>query len=487
MKPESGRAKTLLVASAVIAVAVWLPAWGAFHVFGHRLITAAYERTLPFDVFNNVIQGQEEHDVSHYMEYADRLVRQGSVLLGVLVLALLSFAVARSVPAQRFKNALGIVALNVLVLFIADRVIGGLLRAPRDRGTTFSERVIRLKKPSPHLDEVHRPSRSYLAETDGLQPDDFRFRTDSRGFIMPTDRHPDPDLHVFFVGGSTTECLYVHEDHRFPIAAARLLEESTGLKINAYNAGAGGNNSLHSLNIMLNDIFPLRPDVIVFMHNINDLVVLVYTGTYWNENASRSPVRQITLQVEPPPSFRRVASEVARWIAPHAYGTLRQAVFSPAAEADDWQDVRGQTVAWESDHIRREFTANLRSFVALCRCRGITPVLMTQPNRFTSEPDAHVAMRMRQIANDFGIHYADYYGLYAMMNDLIRSTAAREEVLLLDLDKLVPKSHEFIYDVVHLNDAGSLLAAQAIAESLRGLADVQLLLEERDEPSHEEP
>lgn len=469
-----GRTQQVLFVSAAIVVGFWLLSWFAFHAFGRRLITAAYERTLPLDVLNNIIQGQQAHELSHYVAHAGDLFRRMSVLLIVLAVVLVSVAATMAVPAQRLKKVLAILAMNMLVLFIADRAIGRLLGAPCERGRTFSERAIRLKKPSPHLDEVHRPSLAYLAETDGLTADDFRLRTDSRGFIMPTDRHRDPDLRLFFVGGSTTECLFVHEDHRFPVAAARRLEERTGLKINAYNAGVGGNNSLHSINIILNDILPLEPDVIAFMHNINDLVTLLYTGTYWNENASRSPIRQITVQVEPPPSFPHVVSEAARWIAPHTYGIVRQAVCPPAPEIDEWGGIRGQVRNWDRDRIRREFTANLRSFVALCRYRQVVPVLMTQQNRFTSPPDVYIVKSMHRMETDFGIGYADYYGLYIMMNDLIRSVAAEQDVPLIDLDRSIPKSREFMYDSVHFNDQGSLLAAQVIAESLKDLCEVEV-------------
>mgnify|MGYP003771258543 FL=1 len=484
---DTDRTQKVLFVSAAIVVGFWLLSWGMFHAFGRCLITAAYERTLPLDFLNHVIQGQQTHELSHYLAHAGDVFRRLSVLLIVLAVILVSIGATVAVPVQRLKKVLVILALNMLVLFIADRAIGRLLGAPRERGRTFSERVIRLKKPSPHLDEVHRPSLAYLAETDGLTADDFRLRTDSRGFIMPTDRHRDPDLRVFFVGGSTTECLFVHEDHRFPIAAARRLEERTGLKINAYNAGVGGNNSLHSINIVLNDVLPLEPDVIAFMHNINDLVILLYTGTYWNENASRSPIRQITLQVEPPPSFRRIVSEAARWIAPHAYGIVRQAVCPPAPEVDEWGNIRGQMRNWDRDGIRREFTSNLRSFVALCRYREVVPVLMTQQNRFTSPPDVYIARSMHRMETGFGIAYADYYDLYVMMNDLIRSVAAEQDVPLIDLDRSIPKSREFMYDSVHFNDQGSLLAAQVIAESLQGLCEVRVRRKTAGERPRAEP
>ena len=67
----------------------------------------------------------------------------------------------------------------------------------------------------------------------------------------------------------------------------RRLEEALTVKVNSYNAARSGNNSLHSINILLHKLMPLKPDIVVMMHNINDLVALLYEQTYWNNNASR--------------------------------------------------------------------------------------------------------------------------------------------------------------------------------------------------------
>ena len=80
------------------------------------------------------------------------------------------------------------------------------------------------------------------------------------------------------------------ENNRFPYLAGHLLEEETQLKVNSYNAGHSGNNTLHCLNILLNKVVNLKPDIVVLMENINDLAILMYEKTYWNTNPSRSPL-----------------------------------------------------------------------------------------------------------------------------------------------------------------------------------------------------
>jgi hypothetical protein len=111
-----------------------------------------------------------------------------------------------------------------------------------------------------------------LRTSDGLEQKPYQVRTDADGFMLPYNIYDKPDLTLVFLGGSTVACIYVDEDQRFPHLAGQLLEQKTGKKITSINSGVGGNNSLHSIDVLLNKIIPIKPDVVVMMHNINDLV-----------------------------------------------------------------------------------------------------------------------------------------------------------------------------------------------------------------------
>ena len=148
----------------------------------------------------------------------------------------------------------------------------------------------RLRPILPGIDTVDVPPDKAVRESDGLVQKPYRVRTDARGFILPYNRYEKPDLTLVFLGGSTVACIYVEEDRRYPCLAGTILEERTGKKITSLNSGVGGNNSLHSLDILLNKIIPIRPDAVVMMHNINDLVTLIYDQTYWGKNPTRKPI-----------------------------------------------------------------------------------------------------------------------------------------------------------------------------------------------------
>ena len=133
-----------------------------------------------------------------------------------------------------------------------------------------NERHIKLRE--------HSPVRTYetYKKYENLENEKHVISTDKDGLIEPSMVHKNPDLQIFFVGGSTTECETVSPELRFPYYSGRLLEKKLGHKVNSDNAAKSGNTSVHSINIVINKLLALKPDMIVMMHNINDLNFLLY-------------------------------------------------------------------------------------------------------------------------------------------------------------------------------------------------------------------
>lgn len=264
-----------------------------------------------------------------------------------------------------------------------------------------------------------------------LEQKEYVLRTNNDGFIEPAFIHKNPDLTIFFIGGSTTECLTVDEEFRFPYLSGRLLEEKTGLKVNSENGAKSGNNSIHSINILVNKILPYKPDMVVMMHNINDLSTLIYEGTYWNKNKSKSNLVC-------------------------AYKNSKD------LKRDEWSDSTWQNKVLnskeEQDELIKKFENNLKLFVYIARSQNIIPVLMTQPNRIEDNPDA-----IKSRGEKFG---KIYQNLYKDFNQKIRDFGKEQGILVIDLAKTVPSKEDYIYDEVHINKEGSIIAANKIAQDL---------------------
>ena len=361
--------------------------------------------------------------------------------------------------------------LIVLVAVGCLAVVTEKILASRNHGQinlAGIKRSIKLREFNPLYRNILIPDASAMRMSDGLTQKPYVLRVDRQGFIMPSKIHEHPDLTLAFLGGSTTECTYVDENLRFPYLAGRLIEAQTHLKVNAYNAGRSGNNTLHCLNILLNKVVNLKPDIVVLMENINDLAILMYEKTYWNTNPSRSPIQ------EKLPNFKTVGQDLRQM-----FYTVRDLTFPNLARAakglfhsdrkgraDEFKNVRGQKISIDQDLIVREYTLNLQTFINICRARGITPVLMTQASRMTDNPDPLIKKMMHNLEVSQGITYAEFKGAFDRLNQTMREVGAKNGVLVIDLAREIPPVKENIADVAHYNDQGSRLVAAQIAAQL---------------------
>ncbi len=291
-----------------------------------------------------------------------------------------------------------------------------------------NKRHIKLRELEPNQDLIRTPVKKF--ET--LEYKQYHLRTDQDGIIQPSFVHKNPDLQMFFLGGSTTECETVDEEFRFPYLSGRLLEKNLNIKVNSDNAARSGNNSLHSIDILVNKLLPYNPDIVLMMHNINDLSTLIYEGSYWNDNKFISPIDC-------------------------AHKKSRNA---PAD--DEWKNSIWQrkviTDTKEQERIAEEFRQNLELFINICRARKIIPVLLTQPNLVVKDPDFTTTR-----GADLDVVYKK---LYAKFSQIIKQVGAKENVLVIDLENAVPSDKKYIYDVVHVNKEGSILEANEISKQL---------------------
>jgi len=285
----------------------------------------------------------------------------------------------------------------------------------------------------------------------GFMPRDnrpVRFRTDERGYIFPSRRFTQPDVTVAFLGGSTTECMFVHEGLRFPALVSRLLEID-GFRVNALNAGRSGATTHDMLNILLNHVLQDKPDVVVLMEGHNDAGVLRWDGSY----RSREGV-----PLGPSVSMAQLARATSSVSA--IAGLLRYV--TTTARVTDQINVAGRRDIEKFDAripASDPYEKRLRALVRIVRVFGAEPVLMTQPSS---------ALR-----NELTPAWTDI-GTQQRYNDIVRKVAADDRVVVFDLAEhlitSVPRWDDpmkIFYDGVHVTDEGSRVYAEYIAERLR--------------------
>ena len=335
-------------------------------------------------------------------------------------------------------------------------------------------RSIRLKEYSPNLNVTSFPDNNYMENTFSLIQRKYLLRTDSDGFILPNGGHSNPDKTIFFLGGSSTETLYVDESNRFPYLVGKILSDKTNLKINAYNSGVSGNHSLHSLNIFLNKVLPYNPNIVVLKHNFNDLRTLLYTQSYWNNNFKRSLLYNPAVTDNWLIKQQRLSEApfLAQWF-PELYLRFENAYFQISKKqfglaVDEWAPYRGNTYKVDPESIVELYTKSIRSFVSVAKAWEVEPVLMTQTYIYNAEESDSISSLFTVPQYSKGHNYLpeDEY-FHRRFNDVIRDVAKNENIVLVDLAKEIPSdTHEYIYDHVHFNDKGSIKAAEIISQNL---------------------
>ena len=357
-----------------------------------------------------------------------------------------------------------VLVVLVVMAFAAEKILAFRNQPyPSYINRYAAKRHIRLREYQPNTGLYLFPQS--VGIRDLLQKDRYLLRIDKDGFIMPSQVHAKPDAVVVFLGGSTTACLFVEEENRFPYVAGRLLEQDTGLKVNALNAGRSANNSLNSINNLWNNAMRFKPDVAVMMHNNNDLVVLMYEKSYWNTHKYRSPIEEVK-----PSIIRNLEDSVHLFrdlTIPNLYWGIKGLFKSFKPPPDEFANVRGKKTVIDPPFLEREYRKNLLTFINICRAQGVEPVLMTMASRFKEKSDPVLAEQMRQHWEPQQVRFEDFKAVFDRFNQINRELGAENGVKVIDLAAKVPQEKEYIYDTMHYNDQGSRLAGRIISAEIK--------------------
>jgi len=318
------------------------------------------------------------------------------------------------------------------------------------------KRSILFKEHPPNLSQLVRPNPHELADTDGLEAREVAFKTDKDGFIAGSSEPTGP-IDIVFMGGSTVECLYVDEGNRFPALTSLLLRRSDGSATNTKNAGVGGSHSVHSMLSLHAKVLPLKPRIVVIMHNANDLFLLMHTGSYW-----KAPEKRSIVQVATHSTIRTIAKSAKDMLIPNIYALMRM-VDRTRIYKDEFEGFRATAVS--NADITKDFRSSLTAIVSVLRAWGIEPVLMTQFNR-NDYSDGFIKAQFEKVTQPWT--WVEFVRHYKHFNDVVRQVSAETRTFLIDLDAEVPHSKDYIYDALHLNDEGSKLVARIVSRELAG-------------------
>jgi hypothetical protein len=129
---------------------------------------------------------------------------------------------------------------------------------------------------------------------------------------------------------------------------------------------------------------------------------------------------------------------------------------------------RPHVVRFLPETVSEDFAREMADLAERCRGAAYRCMLLTQPNAYYGQAPSSVTRHFRltppgrnyTLDLDSLVHTA---GLY---NDFVRDLAAKEQLLLCDLEAVVPKGSEAFYDEAHFNTNGARIVAEALTDCI---------------------
>ena len=277
-----------------------------------------------------------------------------------------------------------------------------------------------------------------------------------RGTELPGDRGVP---RILFLGGSTTECLYLDDGETWPLATGDLIAARLPVWVGA--AGRSGRTSVHHLRFL--EESPLLAsggvDAVFVLVGLNDLTKALLGVTEADQRAG-----------DLLPLWRRshlaglAHGALDRWLTTRSDRLEHWAVHLPRQQAErraaPKRDPQLDLAPWLDAYARR-----LERIASLCRERGAHIVFLTQPVQWRQGLPSKVEDRFW-----FGWlpdgSYATTAALRAGLDAFNARTLAEGERLGVPVVDLAPLSGDlrYFFDDCHFTELGSRAVAELLAD-----------------------
>jgi lysophospholipase L1-like esterase len=274
-------------------------------------------------------------------------------------------------------------------------------------------------------------------------------------------------LRIACLGGSTTE--FKDKSGRgWPERVESILRERLGTdSISVYNGGRQWYTTLHTLINYQANIRKMKPDVIVIMHTINDLL----------HNAdfcyfSRGPFRE---------DYGHFTGPVSRVIDRQGF-----AAFLWKTAAGLWHHKPRAIISQQEFPGLIPFERNLNAIIDWAEKDGTAVVLLTQPNLYKSgmtgeEKKSLYMLNTEAVGPSFQWSAETVFLGFTLYREAVERVARERSVPLIDVEKEIPKSLAYFTDDVHYTMEAFDRVAECVAS---GLIESRVLEHRLPAPAH---
>ena len=286
-----------------------------------------------------------------------------------------------------------------------------------------------------------------------------------RGDEPPADW--DHFLTIVTIGGSTTQCFYLDDRKTWPHLLQERLKGKYS-KVWVGNAGLDGHSSRAHLIMMKRAIPKIKPDAVIFLVGINDLLISLsedekghrsqFENTEWTYKFWTSSRLLQVLHTWKLILFDHV----------HVVTRTRHRVFVPTPLTE--KEVPLPADLREALPFLDAYRRNIEEIIRLGKAMNIRTVFLTQPMRFEDTPywrgiEAQFYWTKSQKGKRSA---ATLWRLLLVYNKELLEICKREKVDCFDLASVVPHRDAYFYDTTHFTERGAELVAQKVSGFLMG-------------------
>ena len=285
-------------------------------------------------------------------------------------------------------------------------------------------------------------------------------KSNRAGFRGPDIERAKPKdvFRIFLVGGSTTyDGAHGQGKYSGDFILDELEKNCLDKNFELVNCALLGYNSMQSLILTVSDLVDYTPDVIVFMHSVNDATMRLldiertdYSVPYGPYLLPEKQIWEDSLLLSM--LFAEFNTVHNRWFR-SGPEELEQLIFRPQY----WKKISGVDEGWAKENLEKgstySFRRNLISMIGVSRMFGFDLVLCTAPinNHPACEWKWWHKYRIQAITEN---------------NEEVLKVAAEYDVPCVDLAKEFNGKLELFTDLVHMNIAGQVAKSKPVAEAI---------------------
>jgi len=275
-------------------------------------------------------------------------------------------------------------------------------------------------------------------------------------------------LTIIAVGGSTTECTFLSDPKTWTeVLKNKLDRDFENIWIN--NAGFDGHSTFGHIVLMEDYIVKLKPDIVLFLIGANDQGrddLGEYDSAMMKDKISLQTLKQFLKSMANHSEVFSLGLNMYRYYKSKVIGVEHAAIdFERFRNVDiDMHYASGkkifetQTIPSYKTKLSKPFEDRLKNLINISKNNNIEPVLVTQPTLYGDFIDDVTGINFK-----FTNHSWDYLELY---NDTTRQVGIKENILVIDLAREMPKSSKYYYDWFHFTNEGAEKAAEIIYNKL---------------------